>query len=59
MAHALTADNALGNQLTVFIYGSFAAADTLVLGVVRVDVFNGAKDALRTNRRALAFEYDS
>jgi hypothetical protein len=46
VAHALAPDDAAGNQLAVLVDGRFAATDTLVFGIVRVDVLDRTVDPL-------------
>jgi hypothetical protein len=46
VAHAFAADNAAGNDFTVFIDGSFTASNALVFGVVRVNVLDWSENAL-------------
>ena len=53
MPHALTAHHAFGNELTVFIHRHFAAAHTLQLAIVRVDIFDWAKNTLTKQAIAL------
>ena len=53
MSHSLTADNRAGNQLAIFVDGCFAATNTFILGVMRVDILYRAKDAL--TKQAVAF----
>ena len=44
VTHALTADNALGYKLTIFIDGGFARSNTLVLSIVWVNVFDWSEN---------------
>ena len=55
MTHAFAANNAFSDELTVFINGSFAATNTFVFSVVRVDVFDWAKNSLTEQAVALRF----
>ena len=53
VAHALAADNGFGDQLAVFIDGSFARAYALELGIMRIDILDRAKDSLAEQAVAL------
>ncbi len=53
MSHAFTANDTLGNDFAIFIDSSFAGANTLKLGVMRADVFDGSKDPFAEQTIAL------
>ena len=51
--HPLATHDRLGDKLTILIYCSFAAAHTLELAVVWVDIFDWAKNSLTKQAIAL------
>ena len=53
MPHPLATHDRLGDKFTILIYCSFAAAHTLELAVVWVDIFDWAKNSLTKQAIAL------
>ena len=53
MPHPLATHDRLGDKFTILIYCSFAAAHTLKLAVVWVDIFDWAKNSLTKQAIAL------